>query len=112
MVNIVVEKHDKCFIFISTWGTKLFKLDGTEFGWKSVIDMYTRECARRAAGKARMVPRLRESYVMRDAWTKLNVAPAKIMQVHVCIHYFINIVVRYITWPVLIVTHAARACLD
>lgn len=23
-------------------GTKLFKLNGTEFGWKSVIDLYTR----------------------------------------------------------------------
>ena len=28
-----------------------------------------------------MVPRLREAYIQRDSWTKLNVAPAKIMQV-------------------------------
>ena len=32
-----------------------------------------------------MVPRLREAYVLRDAWTKLNVAPAKIMQVQLII---------------------------
>ncbi len=56
-------------------GTKSFKLDGIEFGWKAIIDMYKRECERRN------IPRLRESYVIRDAWTKLNVAPAKVMQV-------------------------------
>ena len=43
--------------------------------------MYKREIERRKPGAARMVPRLRESYVLRDAWTKLNVAPAKVMQV-------------------------------
>ena len=32
-------------------------------------------------GHDRMVPKLRESYVLRDAWTKLNALPAKIMQV-------------------------------
>ena len=33
-----------------------------------------------AKGLARSVPKLREIHI-RDAWTKLNVAPAKIMQV-------------------------------
>jgi hypothetical protein len=28
-----------------------------------------------------MVPRLRECHIIRDSWTKLNVSPAKIMQV-------------------------------
>ena len=32
-------------------------------------------------GLTRMVPKLRESHIIRDAWTKLNVTPAKIMQV-------------------------------
>ena len=32
-------------------------------------------------GLARSVPKLREIHVIRDAWTKLNVAPAKIMQI-------------------------------
>lgn len=29
----------------------------------------------------RRIPKLLPSYIERDAWTKLNVAPAKIMQV-------------------------------
>ena len=53
-----------------------------EFGWQAIIDMYHRECQRRNNGLARMVPRLREIHVLRDAWTKLNVHPAKIMQVY------------------------------
>ena len=55
--------------------------DGTTFGWKAILDLYSRECQRRDKGHARMVPKLRESYVLWDAWTKLNVLPAKIMQV-------------------------------
>ena len=62
-------------------GSKLFTLEGVQFGWQAIIDMYRRECDRRKSGGARMVPKMRESYVLRDAWTKLNVLPAKIMQV-------------------------------
>ena len=62
-------------------GTKCFEMDGINFGWKAISDMYKREIERRNLGAARMIPRLRESYVLRDAWTKLNVAPAKVMQV-------------------------------
>ena len=40
-----------------------------------------KECERMAKGLARSVPKLREINVIGDAWTKLNVAPAKIMQV-------------------------------
>ena len=28
-----------------------------------------------------MIPKLREAFVLRDSWTKLNVLPAKIIQV-------------------------------
>ena len=62
-------------------GTKSFQLAGIQFGWQTIIDMYNRECNRKARGNARMVPRLREIHVVRDSWTKLNVSPAKIMQV-------------------------------
>ena len=62
-------------------GSKAFKLNGVEFGWQAIVDLWQRECARRENGNARMVPKLRESRVLRDSWTKLNVAPAKIMQV-------------------------------
>ena len=43
--------------------------------------LYARECKRADQGAARMVPRLRECHILRDSWTKLNVSPAKIMQV-------------------------------
>lgn len=61
-------------------GSKSFIWRGHCFGWTSLIDMYKRECARRNQGSARMIPKMRESYIIRDSWTKLNVAPAKIMQ--------------------------------
>ena len=61
-------------------GTKRFQLEGVEFGWQAIINMYHRECER-SNGLARMIPRLREVHVLRDAWIKLNVHPAKIMQV-------------------------------
>ena len=62
-------------------GTKDFEFGGGTFGWSTIHNMYARECSRRANGLARMVPKLKESYVIRDSWTKLNVHPAKIMQV-------------------------------
>ena len=63
-------------------GTKQFKqVNGVEFGWKTITDQYKRELIRVSKNQARMVPRLREAYCLRDSWTKLNVLPAKIMQV-------------------------------
>ena len=62
--------------------------DGISFGWKVIIDLYARECQRRDSGQARMVPKLREVHILRDLWTKLNVAPAKIMQVCSSINNF------------------------
>ena len=57
-------------------------LQNTEkFGWKAVTDLYARECQRWENGEASMVPKLREAYVLQDSWTKLNVVPAKIVQV-------------------------------
>lgn len=66
-----------------TGGTKNFRYskDGNMFGWKAIIDLYARECQRRETGQARIVPKLRETYVLRDSWTKVNVLHAKIMQV-------------------------------
>ena len=62
-------------------GTKVFYHKGTTFGWMDIYKMWMRECARKKTGHARMVPKLRETHIIRDSWTKLNVAPAKIMQV-------------------------------
>jgi hypothetical protein len=62
-------------------GTKSFMLDGVLFGWPAIVSLYEWECKRVSSGLTRMVPKLKEIHVIRDSWTKLNVAPAKIMQV-------------------------------
>jgi len=67
-------------------GTRTFEDEnGVTFGWKSIIDIFARECQRRDSGHARMVPKLCEVHIICDSWTKLNVFPAKIMQVLLCI---------------------------
>jgi len=62
-------------------GAKDFIAGGIKFGWKNVVDMWTREKERRDTNQIRLVPGMLEAYIERDAWTKLNVKPAKIMQV-------------------------------
>ena len=62
-------------------GTKSFIFQDVSFGWKSIVSMYERERDRVKLGLTRMVPKLKEVHIIRDAWTKLNVTPAKIMQV-------------------------------
>jgi len=76
-------------------GTKLFQQGKNEsvFGWATIVEMYTREVDRARQQQTRMVPRLKEVHVIRDAWTKLNVSPAKIMQV--CIHPILNCVLIF-----------------
>ena len=66
---------------------------GTSFGWQAIVDMYQRECKGRESGHARMIPRLHEIHIIRDSWTKLNVMPAKIMQV--CSQVIVNLVFTY-----------------
>ena len=75
-----VKEHGKYSLLLQT---KPFKLCGMEFGWQAIKDLWQWECARREKGNAPMVPNLRESHVLRDSWTKLNTAPAKIMQVFI-----------------------------
>ena len=74
MINALHSSREK--------GTKLFRHKGCTFGWAEIYKMWLRECDRRSKGTARMVPKLRETHIIRDPWTKLNVAPAKIMQVN------------------------------
>ena len=65
-----------------TTGSKQFKrADKCSFGWQTINDLYQREVERFSQNLTRMVPRLREAHCLCDAWTKLNVHPAKIMQV-------------------------------
>lgn len=55
-----------------------------------MIEMWQRECTRSEKGEMRRIPKLLPSYIERDAWTKLNVAPAKIMQVLSCLEHEIS----------------------
>ena len=73
-----------------TDGSKLFQhADKCVFGWKAIDDMYQRELEQSKQHLARMIPKLKENHVLHDAWTKLNVHPAKIMQVR--FHYLIHV---------------------
>ena len=66
-----------------TCGTKYFQRVGKpKFGWDTIDDLYKREVGRVQLNCTRMVPRLKEAHCLRDAWTKLNVLPAKIIQVN------------------------------
>ena len=64
-------------------GTKQFQRgkEKTSFGWVSIIDMYKQDVHQARQQQTCMVPHLKEVHVLRDAWTKLNVSLAKILQV-------------------------------
>ena len=62
-------------------GTKAFVLDNVTFGWNSISMMFQRECQRISKGLTHMVPMLRVAVTKLNAWAKLNVTPAKVMQV-------------------------------
>lgn len=63
-------------------GANRFSIQGTNFGWKAMLK---REVERMKKNELVRVPGLKENYVYRDSWTRLNVKPAKIMQVlHAC----------------------------
>lgn len=65
-----------------TDGTKEFSLHGVTFGWRTVENVYVADMQRAKAGISRRVPGLKYAYIVRDNWTRLNVLPAKIMQVY------------------------------
>ena len=79
----IAKKHD-CSIVSSRVdgrGTNAFDEDGVAFGWEPIEDMLHREVQRRQSNQLPRVPGLKENFVFRDPWTRLNVKPAKIMQV-------------------------------
>ena len=61
-------------------GTKDLHINGVNFGWKPIRDIYENDVRNAQLGNAQRVPGLKLSYVIRDAWTRLNVKPSKIMQ--------------------------------
>ena len=56
-------------------GSKSLLKDGIFFGWQTIIDMWVREVERMKTNKLTRVPKLKQSYIIRDSWTRLNVAP-------------------------------------
>lgn len=70
-------------------GTNAFDESGVVFRWEPIEDMLHREVQRKKNSQLPRVPGLKENYVFRDPWTRLNVKPAKIMQVCRCAHVLI-----------------------
>ena len=66
----------------SSGSANCFSRQGKQFGWKAIEDMLKREVERMKKNELVRVPGLKENYVYRDSWTRLNVKPAKIMQVY------------------------------
>ena len=66
---------------LQTTSPSKFSVDGIDFGWEVIEGMLRREVERRKHNQLPRVPKLKKNYVHRDAWTRLNVVPAKIMQV-------------------------------
>jgi len=65
-------------------GTKSFQRNGITFGWETIQDMWERDLKRTHPVTGRQLtslPGMKASYIVRDSWTRLNVKPAKIMQV-------------------------------
>ena len=64
-----------------TRGSKKLTLDRTMFGWETIETTYRQEMERAERGLSGKVQGLKYAFVYRDNWTRLNVRPAKIMQV-------------------------------
>ena len=91
-------------------GTKEFSKSESHFGWYTIGAVYRSDLTR-AQDISRRVPGLKYSHVVCDSWTRLNVLPAKIMQVccaaYVCdcgIVYVFNYsnltcLLRFVRWP-------------
>ena len=111
----------------STGTANCFSMQGTQFGWKAIEDMLKREVERMKKSELDRVPGLKENYVYRDSWTRLNVKPAKIMQVFIHVHTCImgsymliqcGLCINYMDMSLYIcfscysIAHAARTCVS
>ena len=82
-------------------GSKKLTLDGIQFGWGTIEKIFTEEMQRAERGVSRKFPALKYTCVYRDNWTRLNVRPAKIMQVIEIYLLIIKEVVCMGPWKVL-----------
>ena len=60
-------------------GAKGFVNNDISFGWTPIREIYNEDVERAQQGHLQQVPGLKLNYVVRDAWTRLNVKPSKIM---------------------------------
>jgi hypothetical protein len=61
-------------------GAKALEKDNIQFGWKPIRDIYDNDVRHAREGNIQRVPGLKLTFVVRDAWTRLNVKPSKIME--------------------------------
>lgn len=62
-------------------GAKDFMRNNHQFGWQTIQKVFAEDLEKAENGLSRKVPGLKYAHVYRDNWTRLNVRPAKIMQV-------------------------------
>ena len=87
-------------------GTKKFEIQGSNFGWKALEELFLREVERAQTNQLRRVPDLKESHIHRDCWTRFNVKPAKIMQVlnaDICTACFFLTVTAFVSHNIIMV---------
>ena len=70
-----------------------FIKNGVYIGWETIEDVFHLDLQRAKDGLSRRVPQLKYSHVARDSWTRLNVLPAKIMQVNKTLPVFLYVIV-------------------
>ena len=64
-----------------TSGARDFEFQSIHFGWKALEDLYKWELGWIREYMLVRVPGLKENHIIRNNWTRMNVKPAKIMQV-------------------------------
>ena len=77
--SLIAALHSSCRI--NGTQRKDFDLYEVNFGWQVLKDLWQREMTRAKHGKMIRVPQLCYRHIYRDCWTRLDVKPAKIMQV-------------------------------
>lgn len=83
------------FYSSKTKGPKIRTHDVVEFGWDTIEKIFTPNMARAEQGLSRNAPGLKFAFPHRYYWIRLNVRPAKIMQVPSlsdCIWYYFQFI--------------------
>ena len=78
-----------------TDGSTNFQNRGVHFGWDTIESVYERDLYRAQRCISRRVPGLKYAHVVCDNWTRLNVLPAKIMQVSKSFQVLLNFILIF-----------------